>query len=440
MTEGVRFHAEWEAVDGSRGDAIRATWARFSLCVNDYPVTRVLDARSGCYRDHILVPLYPVTEWLVRNWWSLFHEPEVSRFGDYARRHDLRFGREGYAFPALLIRPQGRWVALQWRTAEYGTITFPSTGSALVAREELEEELGRWVERVIGRLEACGIQGTLLQEEWAAIQQAAPEERAFCIAAAQTGLNPYTASENEAATIVDVAERLPESWHQEFFSALDVGDLSAGAEQVLAAQGAIRGAGFDLQPLEAIRAMMGGESAPLPTGRPWEVGYELATRLRRGAAIGNQPLPDETSLARLLGVSALPVTVVDGRSGGSHWLDGVAEETGERRGGLAVVARGEVSKRFAFCRGLLDILLGEGPVSALVTAARTERQKRNRAFAAELLAPAGWLRDRNWGRVVEDEAIEEAAEELGVYSEVVRRQLVNHRIIEQDGSLQPAGA
>jgi hypothetical protein len=88
--EPISFHAEWEAVDGSRGDEIRATWARFSLRVNGHPVTRVLDSRSGCYRDHLLVPLYPVTEWIVRNWWSLLHEPEVTGDTGYPQRHDLR--------------------------------------------------------------------------------------------------------------------------------------------------------------------------------------------------------------------------------------------------------------------------------------------------------------------------------------------------------------
>jgi len=434
MTEAIKFHAEWEAVDGSRGDEIRATWARFSLHVNDFPVTRVLDSRSGCYRDHILVPLYPVTEWIVRNWWSLFHEPEVSDIGDYARRHDLRFGREGYAFPTLLFNPQGRWIALQWGAVDYGAINFPSNGSALVTRAELQGELHRWVERVIGRLEECGIRRTLLQDEWEAIQQASAEERAFCIAAAQTGLNPYSASEEESATIVEVARHLPESWHEEFFSALKVDDLRAGAERVLAAREAILGAGFDLKPLGVVReAMSGPDTWPLKS-KPWEAGYELARSLRQHMGIGSDPLPDEASLARVLGFRALPLKVMEGRKAGGHWLDGVVEQTRDGGGGLAVTARGEVSRRFAFCRGLLEILLGEGPVTSLVTSARTERQKRNRAFAAELLAPANWLRGREWGRVLEEEAVEEAAAELGVYSDVVRRQLLNHRIIERDES------
>ena len=50
--------------------------------------------------------------------------------------------------------------------------------------------------------------------------------------------------------------------------------------------------------------------------------------------------------------------------------------------------------RFSFCRGLFEYLTAPGTPSTLVTVARTDRQKRNRAFAAELLAPADWIRER----------------------------------------------
>ncbi|WP_421620844.1 hypothetical protein [Alkalilimnicola ehrlichii] len=287
MSEPFSFHAEWEAVDGSRGDEIRATWARFSLRVNGHPVTRVLDSRSACYRDHILVPLYPVTEWIVRNWWSLLHEPEVTGDKNYPQRHDLRFGREGYALPALNITPQGSQVTLQWRPEEYGAITFPSSGSATIPMDAFRETLTDWIEQVIARLEACQIHNTLLQQEWAAIQKAPAEERAFCIA----------------------------------------------------------------------------------------------------AGIGDSPLPSNQALAEALGMSSLPLITID-RQPGTHWLDALTERSGEHQGGVALAARQEIPTRFAFCRGLMELLAGEGPVTSLVTAARTERQKRNRAFAAEFLAPA----------------------------------------------------
>lgn len=429
MSEPFSFQAEWEGVDGSRGDEIRATWARFSMHVNGHPITRVLDSRSGCYRDHILVPLYPVTEWLVRNWWSLLHEPEVTGDKDYPLRHNMRFGREGYALPALNITPQGSQVILQWQPEDYGTITFPSSGSAAIPMDAFQETLSRWIEQVIGRLEACNITDTLLQNEWEAIQQASAEERAFCIAAAAAGLNPYTASEAEANTIVEVAERLPESWHGDFFSALTVADLQVGADHVLSFREGIRSAALDLGPLEAFRDRIQDLRSVLSAPSPWDAGYRTARLLRKTAGIGDSPLPSNHALAQALGLPDLPLITID-RQPRTHWLDAVTENSEDHRGGVALARRQEVPMRFAFCRGLMELLVDDGPTTVLVTAARTERQKRNRAFAAELLAPADWLRKQDWGRVIEDEAVEEVASELGVYSEVVQRQLVNHRIVE----------
>jgi len=429
MTEPLSFQAEWEAVDGSRGDEIRATWARFSLSVNGHPVTRVLDNRSGCFRDHILVPLYPITEWIVRNWWSLFHEPEVTADAGYASRHELRFGREGYALPALSIAAQGRLIQLQWRPVDYGVVSFPSSGAAAVPVEAFLETLGRWVEQVIGRLEARGIHHTLLQDEWAAIQQASEEERAFCIAAAQTGLNPYTATDEEAGAILEVAGHLPAHWHKDFFSALSVTELRDGADYVVSLRDHLRAAAMDLGALDALREPLQRAVGVVGELSPWEAGYQAATALRSIAGIGCQPLPDDHTLAQALGLESLPCVAAE-RQPHTRWFDALAEGYEARRGGIVLAARNEKPRRFAFCRGLMELLSGGPSASALVTAARTPRQKRNRAFAAELLVPADWLRQRVWGRVIEDEAIEEVAEELGVYSEVVRRQLVNHRIVD----------
>lgn len=430
MTDPLHFQAEWEAVDGSRGDEICATWARFSLSVNGHPVTRVLDSRSGCFRDHVLVPLYPVTEWIVRNWWSLLHELEVTTDSAYASRHDLRFGREGYALPALRISPQGGGqVLLQWRAEDYGSVSFPSSGSAIVPAEAFLQTLERWVEQVVGRLEACNIHNTLLQDEWAAIQHASGDERAFCIAAAQTGLNPYTATVEQAEAIVEAAHRLPEPWHDDFFSALSVLDLRAGADYVLSLRDRLQAVQLDLESLTELRATVRGAAAEAGGSSPWQAGYQAAMALRRMTGIGSEPLRDDDAIANALGMESLPFVLAE-RAPLNHWFDALAESPAPGRGGLVLATYHEKPRRFTFCRGLLELLIGGNSPSALVTAARTPRQKRNRAFAAELLAPADWLRQKDWGRIIEDESIEEAAEELGVYSEVVRRQLVNHGIVD----------
>ena len=67
---------------------------------------------------------------------------------------------------------------------------------------------------------------------------------------------------------------------------------------------------------------------------------------------------------------------------------------------------------------------------SLVTKASTERQQRNRAFAAEFLAPSAGLRDRISDQFVDRDQVADLAEEFGVSPYVVEHQIENHRIAE----------
>jgi len=100
--------------------------------------------------------------------------------------------------------------------------------------------------------------------------------------------------------------------------------------------------------------------------------------------------------------------------------------------GFLITTRRPEQFRFAFCRALAEyITLAESP-SALVTGARTDRQKRNRAFAAEFLAPATWIGAQVSGPRVGPDDIDEWADQLGVSAAVVVHQLENHRLAQVD--------
>ena len=62
----------------------------------------------------------------------------------------------------------------------------------------------------------------------------------------------------------------------------------------------------------------------------------------------------------------------------------------------------------------------------LVSSVNTEGQKRNRAFAAEFLAPADAIRKRLVARDVSQEDVDELACDMGVSPFVVHPQIVNH--------------
>ena len=66
----------------------------------------------------------------------------------------------------------------------------------------------------------------------------------------------------------------------------------------------------------------------------------------------------------------------------------------------------------------------------LITRAGSERQQRNRAFAAEFLAPSFGLRERLSKPFVDSDDIAELASEFEVSSTVIEHQIRNHAIAE----------
>jgi len=74
----------------------------------------------------------------------------------------------------------------------------------------------------------------------------------------------------------------------------------------------------------------------------------------------------------------------------------------------------------------VDFLAIGAPALSLITRGQTEHQQRNRAFAAEFLAPALSIRRRLSSDHVSEEEVEDVALELGVSAFVIRHQIENH--------------
>ena len=68
------------------------------------------------------------------------------------------------------------------------------------------------------------------------------------------------------------------------------------------------------------------------------------------------------------------------------------------------------------------------PGPGLLSSLLTHSQAQSRAFAPEFLAPAAALRQRIAGDSVDPEQTDDLAQEFGVSSELIRRQIQNHRL------------
>jgi len=115
-------------------------------------------------------------------------------------------------------------------------------------------------------------------------------------------------------------------------------------------------------------------------------------------------------------------------AGGWPWLvDGIVTRNDDGNPAFALRAVRADSQRFQFCRALGEVLLSPDS-DTLLTRTYSERQQRNRAFAAEFLAPASGLRDRIAHPVVDTDDIGELAAAFGVSPYVIEHQIKNHQI------------
>jgi hypothetical protein len=121
--------------------------------------------------------------------------------------------------------------------------------------------------------------------------------------------------------------------------------------------------------------------------------------------------------------------------GGSPFFDAV--EGQNARGASAFVVRptrAPEARLFHVCRGLYEYLTGRDGTPSLMTRTVSDRQRRNRAFAAEFLAPAGSLKTRLEAPFVSMEEVDELARQFGVSYDVILHQLEIHRIAEVVGA------
>ena len=324
--------------------------------------------------------------------------------------------------------PSGTRTHLVWTQGRspWTGVEFLSRGDIWIDSADFRETCSDLIDRVIRRLEALGIDETFLRAEWNAIQRADNEESEFCRTAAGLGWDPYALHDTGRVWIPLVADNL--------------GDLLDEALPALNAQSpatcftitnAIERAKRNELPLERLR-LLRNETRPA-TGMepsPWSAGYALARQLRQNLELGDGPIPTLKGLAEAIGEDAVllrKATRPVGCLSETPMVDGVVTRNANENPAFAFRRHGEAGRRFHFCRALAEVWISPGS-DALLTRAYSESQQRNRAFAAEFLAPSSGLRSRLSEPVVDGEDIDGMAVEFGVSSQVVEHQIANHRI------------
>jgi hypothetical protein len=439
---GLRLSYEWESGDGVAAPELNATWVRLEIWVGSECVTQVEDAASHSARRSIYCSLYPIAEWISYNWWLLkAHARPAGAFvprrerpthlPTWLKSHNLREAGDGFLWPDLSIIPEGEWTRLAWSRDPKGIgespIRYIAQGSATCESNSVQLALAEVVESVLARLDEHAIRDTPLAGEWQAITATDEEEQEFCVAAARLGLDPYSIDPEIAELLTTVGSKLESALLSDFLDAVTPtkAGIRDGIVWIGNASTAIRKIPAKPDPLVAeLRSAL----TSIPThDLPWRIGWDAARRAR--SVVGLKPVePFEFN-------GLVHVAKAEGRDPGLIALGG---ETST--GGHALVASQDMSvltERFAKARALWHFATPHGGRKFLLTSSHSDRQKVERAFAAELLAPAQGVEEfieERYGVVYSDD-IDAVADHFRVSPLVIEHQVENQLELEIAGEL-----
>ncbi len=426
----LEFGFEWIDPGAARGAELRATWARLRIQVGDQVVTRVEDRDVHSVREEVYLPLYPIAEWVATNWWALLNEvaSDSRLVGGYLRRHSLGAASEGFAAPPLLIEPTGEQFLLKWKHTdlpEYG-VSFISDGTAYLERQQVQEALARFVDAVVARLEHEGVADSLLQEEWKAVKNSPHSENEFLLIAGRLGCDPFSLDQSEQDILIKASSSLSQSIANEFFATVDLTTLDSQASALHDVIANARTIELHMQPLIKLR----DRGLEVKAGiAPWQQGYSAAREARRALHLNGEVVGSVERIGEFLGINRAEwEKAARGTISGVPAVDAVVALTRNGAPCFAVRPSRPTGRAFAICRALFEYLTWPTESAAVVVNTHSERQKRNRAFAAEFLAPAEKLREIIGDRAVSDEEIQEIADKLDVAPYVVRHQIENHNL------------
>ncbi len=411
---------EWEPGQMVRTPEHHATWARIELLVGDDCLTLVEDRDSRSSRRSIFAPLYPLAEWIAYNWWFLVaHSRPASGRTDH--RHSVRSAGDGFVWPRLEILPEGHATKLRWTRDrnfdEFSPIKYLTEGEATVDNDSVWQTLRHVVISVLNRLKERNVTGTPLEKEWLSLDELSSEERDYCIAAAQLGLDPFAEADGYETAILGAAEKLSEELLPDFFDAVHVDRIVPAVDWITNATA--KASGSTTERLEFIRTARDALRSQCVVDEtiPYLVGWQQARVVRD--ALGLAP-DDRLAIDQYVSRQSLPGVDPSLQAVGVANTDAVP---------TVVLGRptNESGSRFILGRALWRRLATDQH-SFLITTAYASRQKIERAFAAELLAPAVGIEV-----VLEIPPDETVPEDLGDVAEHfgVSTILVDHQIVNQ---------
>ena len=424
----VRLSLQPAPMQGHTASALEnATAGILAIEANGTVLTEGVPIGGNELQPGPLISAYPLAEWLVWNWWRLRWEPtSFSTTRAWAFAHRLSSIGSGYRWPNVQIESDGAFVRLSSTRSADPEPLFRYVGaphSERIPAADFESAVDDFVEAVLARLKRVPGQSNVATiAEQVTRDRAEPREACFRRLQAVLGHDPDEGSEPAIRQRVAEADSLGGDASLE---------LAAGAPTVGLAElrDAARRAGFDTNPKDRISVGAKASSDTWGSTEAWRIGVREARSLRAHVAANGKPISN-LELADMVGVQPGALEDAPGEVPVSFEL----QESSQAR--IALRSKWETGRRFDLARLLGDRVFSGGDHERLraVTRSYTYRQKAQRAFAAEFLAPIDAVDDYLGGDYAEDRQ-DEAARYFQVSPFMVRSLLVNNDRLGRNGAL-----
>ncbi len=394
------------------------------IALDDQVVTRNEDIWSRTVRDEVRLSAYPLALWFAASWWRLRWEPLPTSLPSHSWRmaHELTAAGHGYIWPRMLFASDGEitqiW-AVQSKPDSAAVVRYLANGAQTLSSPEFERVIDKFINGVLARLDAVGIQNTTLHELWREVNEERQDQdiAAYRQLEAMLGFDP---------------DECPEDLHNQLSGLIP----QAGSNAVIEIAPVCASA----QPEKKLREIIAFTETEGLEGQidisvqdvsnetvPWKRGRYLAQKIHTLTGLGEEFISNK-KLCELLGFSEEKAFDTP-KSCSRPPLGMSVRHDGSKRSKFLLSKSQYHGRRFELARHLGAHLIADRDDKWLpVTHLKTAYQKAQRAFAAEFLCPIHALQEY-LDFDLSMEAIAEASEHFGVSNKVVELQLQNNGIL-----------
>jgi hypothetical protein len=434
VTDGLKIAADW--LDGSDDDRIEgSTFAHISVMNNGQSLTELEDLIARTTRSGMRGSAYRLAYWFAENWWRLRWEPE-RHTAEWNLAHVMAAVGGGYAWPDMRFASDGLHVLVESRRTPgdpSAPVLFLGASPLQVAAEAFELAIDSFVERVLARLSSVEMHKNDLADLWAELRRERADEAVYALRQLEAllGFDAGEAPDKLIDGLLGAGKRAGRKAVNEIAA---VGKENAGTlvraalESTQASDVTIR-----LKSIPEVEALFRRQADM--SALPWQRA-EIAARIARDVW-GVQAGP--VSNVVLSDLLQIPKERLE-----SGPVAALAIAAGLRRNGCGEVvsivqrAKAPMGRRFEIIRPVADhVVAPEDDHLLPITSAKTDRQRFQRAFAAEFLLPFDELRVQLGllgviaGEISGDD-IEDFAAQYQVSPLMVRTSLVNRGLLPRE--------